>query len=67
MTLGETLPFEIARVRDTVLPVYLALGDPGKFAVTLMRQALDRASRAMIEGDTLAMMGAYQALKGFQR
>jgi len=66
VTLGESLPLEIARVRDTVLPEYLALGDPGQFAVALMRHALNLASTAMIEGDTCAMIKVHEALKGMQ-
>lgn len=69
VTLGEALPREIARVRDEVLPEYLALeGTPGVFvgfAVNMMRQSLDAASKAMIEGDLPAMIRAYESLKGF--
>lgn len=65
-TLGDALPREIARVRDDVMPAYLAIGAPGTFALTMMRQTLDAASKAMIEGDTVAMMRAYEDLKGFE-
>lgn len=66
ITLGEALPKEIARVRDEVLPEYLAIGAPGQFAVTMMRADLDRASKAMIEGDLPEMVSVYQALKEYR-
>lgn len=64
-TLGEALPLEMARVRDQVLPVYLECGLGGLFAATMMRKALDDAAKAMIEGDVVAMLRAYQDLQGF--
>lgn len=64
-TLGDALPREIARVRDEVLPAYDEIGSPGIFAATMMRTALDAASRAMITGDLPAMINAYRELKGF--
>lgn len=65
-TLGEALPEEIPRVRDEVLPAYVALGGPGLFAATMMRADLDRASKAMIEGDTIAMLRVYESLKRYK-
>lgn len=65
-TLGDALPKEIARVRDVVLPEYLAIGPSGIFAATMMRQSLDAASKAMIEGDVVAMIRAYEDLKGYE-
>lgn len=65
-TLGDALPREIARVRDQVMPAYLAIGAPGSFALALMRLSLDAASKAMIEGDVAAMMRAYEDLKGYE-
>lgn len=64
-TLGDALPREIARVRDEVLPAYLEIGAAGQFAATMMRHDLDAASKAMIEGDTVAMIAAYESLKGY--
>jgi len=66
MTLGESLPLEIARVRDTVLPDYLVRGELCQFAVTVMRHALDLASKATSEGDVAGMLRAHEALKGMQ-
>ena len=68
-TLGDALPREMARVRDEVMPQYLALrGMPGvsvEPALTLMRASLDRAAKAMAEGDVAAMLRAYQDLKEY--
>ena len=62
-SLGTELPKEMARVRDEVLPEYLAIGAPGTFAVTMIRMNLDKAATAMAEGDVVAMLRAYKALK----
>jgi hypothetical protein len=67
VTLGEALPREMARVRDEVMPQYLALrGMPGvnvEFALSMMRYDLDRAANAMAAGDVVAMLEVYQSLK----
>lgn len=63
-SLGEALPKEIARVRDQVIPAYEAIGAPGRFALIMIRADLDRASKAMIEGDVVEMIRVYEALKG---
>jgi len=65
-TLGDALPREMARVRDHVMPAYVETGASGAFALAMMRRALDDAAKAMIEGDTLEMLRAYAALKGFK-
>ena len=62
-SLGEALPREIARVRDEVIPEYIAIGAPGQLAVMMMRAELDAASKAMTEGDTVAMIRLYNSLK----
>jgi hypothetical protein len=64
-TLGHALPREITRVRDEVLPLYLEIGQPGALAAMMMRASLDRASKAMIEGDVVAMIACYEDLKGY--
>lgn len=70
LTLGEALPKEMARVRDQVMPAYLACqGMPNVIvepALYMMRTALDAAARAMIEGDPVAMLRCYEELKGFE-
>ena len=65
-TLGDALPREMARVRDEVLPAYVEIGAPGMIAATMMRSDLDRAARAMAEGDVVAMLRVYESLKGYK-
>lgn len=64
-TFGDALPREMARVRDEIMPVYLEIGPSGIFALTMMRASLDAAAKAMAEGDVVAMMRAYEDLKGY--
>jgi len=64
-SLGELLPLEMTRVRDEVLPQYVAIGPPGMMAATMMRMELDAAQKAMMEGDTVAMLRLYESLKGY--
>lgn len=64
-TLGEALPREMARVRDEVMPAYLAIGPAGTFALMLMRAALDCATKALAEGDAVECLRVYEELKGF--
>lgn len=63
-TLGTALPKEMARVRDEVMPAYVEIGPPGALALMLMRRGLDEAAKAMAEGDVVAMLRAYEYLKG---
>ena len=63
-TLGDALPREMARVRDELLPMYDAI-PTGVFAATMMRADLDRAAKALAEGDVVAMLRVYESLKGF--
>lgn len=67
VTLGEALPREMARVRDEVLPYYglPELKGMGRYASEMMKADLDAAAKAMAEGDTVAMLRAYEALKGY--
>lgn len=41
-TLGDALPREMARVRDEVMPAYIAIGPAGGLALALMRAARPR-------------------------
>lgn len=65
-TLGDALPAEMARVRDEVIPAYLAIGQSGAPALFMMRRSLDAATKALAEGDVVAMMRAYEDLKGYE-
>ena len=67
VTLGEALPLECQRVRE-LKEIYLALPQGvGRFAALLMEKALQQADKAMIEGDTVAMLRIYQELQGFTK
>lgn len=65
-TLGDALPREMSRVRDEVMPVYQDIGQVGVFALALMRQDLDAAQKAIIEGDLPEMIRCYESLRGFK-
>lgn len=64
-SLGDALPLEMARVRDVVMPVYQSIGREGQPALMMMRVSLDVAARAMAEGDVVAMIRAFEDLKGY--
>ena len=69
-TLGDALPREMARVRDEILPQYLALrGMPNVIVepqIMMMGASLDAAATAMARGDVVAMIRAYQDLKEYE-
>lgn len=65
-TLGDALPREMARVRDEVMPAYVACGPAGKPGLFVMRMELDAAAKAMAEGDVVEMVRAYEALRGWK-
>lgn len=65
-SLGIELPKEMARVRDKLMPMYQSIGPSGSFALALMRAELDRATKALAEGDVITMMRSYEALKDFK-
>ena len=65
-TLGEALPREMARVRDVLMPKYIASGPAGAFALALMRNDLDKAAKALAEGDVVAMIEVYSSLKEYK-
>jgi len=64
-TLGDALPKEMARVRDEVLPIYLVT-PMGQLAAAMMRADLDRAARALAEGDVAKMIEVFESLKGWK-
>jgi len=61
-TLGDTLPEEIARVRQ-VLATYIEIGPPGQFGAMMIEESLRRAEIAVMRGDIVAMIQAYSDLK----
>ena len=60
--LAEALPIECARVRK-VLGYYKEIGPAGMFGAAFIEQDLRDADRAMVSGDVVAMIAAYQKLK----
>jgi hypothetical protein len=64
-TLGDALPREMKHVRDVLMPRYLAIGPAGAIVLAFMRAELDRATKALAEGDVLTMLRSYEALKAF--
>jgi hypothetical protein len=63
--LAEAIMQEITRVRDQVLPLYLKIGAPGMFAAMMMCNDLDRATKALAEGDVVECLRVYESLKGY--
>lgn len=64
-TLGDALPKEMARIRDVIMPAYQSIGPAGAIALAMMRTDLDLAAKAMVEGDVVAMIAAYQSLQDY--
>lgn len=62
-TLGEELPRQMARVRDEILPHYVSIGPAGAFGAAMIRADLDRAAKALAEGDTVEMIRVCQSLQ----
>jgi molybdopterin converting factor small subunit len=67
-TLGDALPREMTRVRTVVLPAYreiLETCPPAAITIELINASIDRAQTALAEGDVVAMIRAYEDLKGW--
>lgn len=61
-TLGDKLPEEMARVRS-VLGYYKEIGPAGMLGAAMIEQSLRAADKAVMSGDLVAMISAYQDLK----
>lgn len=61
-SLGEALPKEQARVRE-ILGHYKALGPVGMFGAAFIEQDLREADNAVMSGDVVRMIRAYEKLK----
>ena len=61
-SLAEALPAEMARVR-TVLGHYLEIGPVGQFGASFIERDLQAADKAVMSGDVVEMLRAYEALK----
>lgn len=65
-SVGSELPNEIKRVRE-MREVYLSIGASGVPAAEMMRLALDRATEALASGDVVAVLRAYEELRGWSQ
>ena len=61
-SLAEALPKEQARVRE-VLGHYRDIGPAGIFGAAMIELSLKKADRAVMSGDVIAMIQAYEELK----
>jgi len=62
-TLGDALPKEQARVRE-LLTQYKSIGPAGTFGAMMLEQDLRAADQAVMSGDVVAMLRAFERLKG---
>lgn len=68
-SVGEALPREMKRVREVVLPAYYEVLKENPLtiiAINLMNASLDAAAKALSEGDVIAILRAYEDLKGYE-
>jgi hypothetical protein len=66
-TLGEVLPKQQARVRDLIIQYRdPLLGGSGIFAAAMMEQSLKNADNAVMSGDVVKMIEAFNDLKGYE-
>ena len=63
-SVAEALQDYIQYVRDELLPEYDAIPE-GVFAATFIRQDLDKAVKALAEGDSIACINCLQTLKEY--
>jgi len=64
-TLGDALPKEQARVRE-VLAAFKEIGPPGMFGAAMIERSLRAADQAVMSGDVIAMLRAYNDLKTYE-
>jgi len=64
-SVGLDFPKQQARVRE-LLSQYEAIGPPGIFGATMIKQALSRAERAMASGDVIEILRSYKELMEFE-
>jgi hypothetical protein len=64
-SLAEALPREQARVRE-ILGHYKALGPAGMFGASFIEADLYEADQAVVSGDVVRMLRAYEKLKGIE-
>lgn len=64
LSLAEALPLEIHRVQD-MIPEYESVPF-GSIAAQLMKTDIEKAHKAMMEQDVVAMIEVYNDLKGYK-
>jgi hypothetical protein len=64
-SLAEALPLEQARVRE-VLGHYKEIGPAGMFGAAFIEADLREADQAVMSGDVVRMLRAYEKLKGIE-
>lgn len=62
MNLIEGLQEEMNRCRD-LLKEYEAIGFPGTFAASMIKQAIKKAENRVATGDTIGMMKSFKELE----
>ena len=62
-TLGTALPKEIERCQE-LLTQYATIGPSGAFGYWAISKDIAEAQKAIMEGDCVAMIRAYEKLKG---
>ena len=64
LSLAEALPIEQARVRALIVTYRQLPNNVGLIAAMLMENTLQRADTAVMSGDLIGMIRAYEDLKG---
>ncbi len=64
-TLADGILKEQERCRE-LLEAYTEIGPAGAFAHSMINDALRRTEKAVMQGDTVAMLALYKELKGFK-
>ena len=64
-SLAEALPDEMARVR-VVLGHYKEIGPAGAIGAMFIEQDLRAADQAVMSGDIVQMLGAFQTMQGIK-
>lgn len=65
-TLGDALPRKMKEIRDIYIPAYERAGPIASFAIAMMKRDLDRAAKALAEGDVVEMLAIYRELEEYQ-
>ncbi len=64
-TVGEDMPNQQARARE-LLKQYREIGPAGAFGAMMIEQSLRMADEAVISGDIVRILAAYEDLKGLK-